>query len=242
MPQLRKFFLVFGIIIVFYEFVASIQQEVSKKPKPVERQRRLKIEKEYFLTADAGKTQNGGWLGRLLEGDHAAFAEFVEKYKEMVFLCCRTLGLREDEADDVASETFMAAYRGISRYRGQAKLSTWLWRIAYHQGVNYLRKNRRKQELLAEPAGQLADSKEQQPAAALQHREEKRIVWEAVRRLPRLWAMVTVLFYREQKSIKEIAKIMRVRQNTVKTYLFRGRKRLKEIVGPILGEGIDVGR
>jgi len=192
------------------------------------------------LAGDAGKTQQEGWLGRLLKGDHAAFAEFVDKYKEMVFLCCRTLGLREDEADDVASETFMAAYRGISRYRGQAKLSTWLWRIAYHQGVNYLRKNRRVKQLLAEPVGQLADSKEQRPAAALQQREEERIVWEAVGRLPRLWAMATILFYREEKNVKEIAKIMRVRQNTVKTYLFRGRKRLKELLADVPGEGIDV--
>ncbi len=192
------------------------------------------------MAGDAGKTQQEGWLGRLLKGDHAAFAEFVDKYKEMVFLCCRTLGLREDEADDVASETFMAAYRGISRYRGQAKLSTWLWRIAYHQGVNYLRKNRRVKQLLAEPVGQLADSKEQRPAAALQQREEERIVWEAVGRLPRLWAMATILFYREEKNVKEIAKIMRVRQNTVKTYLFRGRKRLKELLADVPGEGIDV--
>jgi len=79
-----------------------------------------------FLADEARKKQDEGWLDKLLAGDHQAFAEFVEKYKEMVFLCCRTLGLREDEIEDAASETFMAAYKGISRYRGQAKLGTWL--------------------------------------------------------------------------------------------------------------------
>ncbi len=193
-----------------------------------------------FLADEARKKQDEGWLDKLLAGDHQAFAEFVEKYKEMVFLCCRTLGLRENEIDDVASETFMAAYSNIRRYRGQAELGTWLWRIAYCQGVNYLRKRRRKSQFLAEPDEQIADSKKHEPSVTAQGKETEKIVWEAVGRLPRLWAVATVLFYREGKNIKEIAKIMRVRQNTVKTYLFRGRKRLKELLAEVLGEGIDV--
>jgi len=181
------------------------------------------------------------WLQLLRSGDHRAFAEFIDKYKGMVFLCCRTLGLREDEAEDVASETFLAAYNGLRRYRGQAKLSTWLWRIAYRQGVNYLRKNRRKWQLFAEQDEQLASSQEQGPAAAIQSKEEEEIVWDAVKQLPKLWAVAIVLSYREEKSISEIAKIMKKRKNTVKTYLFRGRKRLKELLADILGEDTDVG-
>lgn len=190
-----------------------------------------KRRKGTFLADEARKKRDERWLGKLLARDHEAFAEFVDKYKEMVFLCCRTLGLREDEIEDVASETFMEAYKGIRRYRGQAELSTWLWRIAYRQGVNYLRKNRRENQLLAEQDEQLADSRDIQMLARLESKEQAELVWEAVERLPRLWAMATVLFYREEKNIKEIAKIMRVRQNTVKTYLFRGRKRLKELLG-----------
>ena len=190
---------------------------------------------------EVGKKQSEGWLGRLRAGDHTAFAEFVDKYKEMVFLCCRTLGLIGDEAEDVASETFLAAYKAITRYRGQAELSTWLWSIAYRQGVNYLRKNRKDKQLLAELNGQLANSKEQGPAVAVQYKEEKRLVWQAVKKLPRLWAMAVILHYGQEKSITDIAKIMRMKENTVKTYLFRARKRLKEIIGPILGGDIDVG-
>jgi hypothetical protein len=52
------------------------------------------------LAEAAGKKHSKGWLGRLVAGDHEAFAEFVDKYKETVFLCCRTLGLRTDEAED----------------------------------------------------------------------------------------------------------------------------------------------
>jgi len=183
--------------------------------------------------------QKDNWLRLLRSGDHQAFAEFIDKYKETVFLCCRRLGLREDDVEDVASDTFLAAYKGLSRYSGRAELGTWLWSIAYRQGINYLRKNKRQWLLEAEPDEQIAGSKEHEPAATAQSKETEKVVWEAVERLPRLWAMVVILHYREQKSITDIAKIMQAKENTVKTYLFRARARLREILAAAFGEDID---
>jgi len=191
------------------------------------------------------------WLRLLRSGDHGAFAQFIDKYKETVFFCCRRLGLREDEAEDVASETFLAAYNGLSRYKGRAKLSTWLWSIAYRQAVSYLRKNRRQSktpsnmgwQLEAGPdeSRQVGSSEVQEPVMTIQGKETKKIVWEAVELLPRLWAMAVILYYREEKSIIDIAKIMRTKENTIKTYLFRARQRLKKALAPAFGEDIDVG-
>ena len=177
---------------------------------------------------------------RLLKsGDHQAFTEFIDKYKESVFMCCRRLGLRDDQAEDVASETFLAAYRGLGRYSGRAELSTWLWSIAYRQAVSYLRKNRRHRQLEAEPDEQIAGSKEQEPSAAMQGKETESLVWAAVDRLPRLWALAAILYYREQKSVADIGRIMRTKENTVKTYLFRAREKLKETLAPVFGEEAD---
>ncbi len=185
--------------------------------------------------------QEADWLSLLRSGDHNAFARFIDKYKELVFLCCRRLGLREDEAEDVASETFLAAYKALRRYGGQAQLSTWLWSIAYRQAVNHLRKNRRQWQLEIEPDEEIASNEEQGPAAALQSEEQQEIVWQAVDRLPRLWAMAVVLYYREEKSIADIARIMRAKESTVKTYLFRGRERLRQVLERAFGEDTDVG-
>jgi len=182
------------------------------------------------------KGQNDEWLELLRSGDHKAFGQFIDKYKESVFLCCRRMGLREDEVEEVASETFLAAYNGLSRYSGRAELGTWLWAIAYRQAVSYLRKNRRHRQLEAEPEKLIAGSREKGPAEAIQDKETEKIIWEAVEQLPRLWAMAIILFYREGKSIADIAKIMQMRKNTVKTNLFRGRERLKQILAAALGE------
>lgn len=175
----------------------------------------------------------------LRSGDHRAFAELIDKYKETVFLCCRKLGLAEDQVEDVASETFLAAYKGLRRYASRAELSTWLWSIAYRKAVSFLRKNRMHRLLEAELDEQMADNNEPGPAAVLQGRETAKIVWAAVDRLPRLWAVAVILFYREQKSIAEIAEIMRANENTVKTYLFRARERLRTALAPAFGDQID---
>jgi len=152
------------------------------------------------------------------------------------------MGLSEDEAEDVASETFLAAYKGLRRYAGRAELSTWLWSIAYRQAVSFLRKNRRGRLPEGEPDGQIADGNNCGPAAVLQGKETEKTVWAAVDRLPRLWAVAVILFYREQKSIADITKIMRANENTVKTYLFRARERLKTALAPAFGDQIDADR
>jgi RNA polymerase sigma-70 factor (ECF subfamily) len=213
---------------------------VSKKAKPVGFLPRLIGKRERFLAEQAGIRDPGGRLGKLLAGDHEAFAEFVEKYKNQVFLCCRTLGLRDDEAEDVASETFLAAYKGLGRYKGRAELGTWLWTIAYRQGVNYLRRSRRWRKFLAQAQAEPANAGGPQIDEGLESTEQAELVWRAVDRLPRLWAMAIVLHYRQGKTTSQIAKIMSKRQNTIKTYLFRGRQRLKALLAGALREDIDV--
>jgi RNA polymerase sigma factor (sigma-70 family) len=216
--------------------VASVKK-VSRKMKLIKFTTRLTLERSVLLADEDHEKPE--WLRLLCTGDHGAFAEFVDEYKGQVFLCCRTLGLRDDEADDVASETFLAAYRAIARYRAQAELGTWLWSIAYRQAVNYLRKNRRPCESIG-PKGD--NTQQDQTTRALYENEQQELVWDAVKRLPRPWAVAVILYYRQEKGIREIAEIMRTRQNTVKTYLFRARMKLKELLPDVLGEDIYEGR
>ena len=198
-----------------------------------------KKKKKSFLADEASQAQCGGWQAELLAGDHTAFAEFVDKYKEMVFLCCRTLGLTEAEAEDAAGETFLAAFKSLKKYKGKSELSTWLWRIAYFKSVDYLRRNNRISRLSGEIEAEIADNREQTPTAAAENSEQTEKIWAAVDKLPRLWAVVVILYYRQEKSVRDIAKIMRIRENTAKTYLFRARKALKLILAPMAGENID---
>lgn len=180
-------------------------------------------------------------MNLLRSGDHQAFGEFIDKYKETVFLCCRRLGLKADEVEDVASETFMAAYKALGRYRAASELSTWIWGIAYRKGVDHLRKNQRQRRLILEAADAALEDGTG-PATAVQGREREKVVWGAVGRLPRLWALAVILHYREGKTLADIAKIMDNKENTIKTYLFRGREKLRKMLAGPFGEDFDAGK
>ncbi|MDD5011424.1 MAG: RNA polymerase sigma factor [Phycisphaerae bacterium] len=178
------------------------------------------------MADESEQNKRNGLIRRLQSGDSTAFADFIVRYQQQVFLCCRTLGLNTTEAEDVASETFMAAYQGIEKYTGKAKLSTWLWKISYNKAISYLRQKIRRQKLqekLQDEYTEIQKSEDSSP--------EAEIVWGAVQKLSQDQAMAIVLFYRQEKSIKEIANIMKKGQNTIKIHLFRGREKLKELLG-----------
>jgi RNA polymerase sigma factor (sigma-70 family) len=177
------------------------------------------------VALDAGKNEKDGFLYRLVSGDSRAFADFVKKYQQEVFLCCRTLGLSNDESEDVASESFMAAYQGIRKFAGKSKLNTWLWKITYYKSINYLREKIRRHNL-----HEKLQKNYQQETTRENFSENDESVWNAVKKLPADQAMAIILFYRQDKSIKEIANIMRKNQNTIKINLFRGREKLKELL------------
>jgi len=179
------------------------------------------------LADETGQNKRVGLIHRLRSGERRAFAEFVEKYQQQIFLCCRTLGLNTAEAEDVASETFLAVYQGIGKYTGKAKLSTWLWKITYNKAISYLRQKIRNYKLQQNLQSHYKDEQTAAPSGD----DNAEIVWDTVKKLPQDQAMAIVLFYRQEKSIKEIADITKKSQNTVKTNLFRGREKLKELLG-----------
>jgi RNA polymerase sigma factor (sigma-70 family) len=185
------------------------------------------------LTGEPIEPLDRVWLNKLRKQDHAAFAELVRLYHPMVFLCCRTLGLQDAEAEDIAGETFMAAYKEIKTFRQDAKLSTWLWSIAYRRGISYIKSRRKVTSLSDCSDDQTPQPQQKTPTANLEQGELADFLWKAVESLPRFWAVAVVLFYREEKTVSEIACIMQTPENTVKTYLFRARKRLKEVCSPL---------
>ena len=188
------------------------------------------------MAQSTGPRQDENRLRLLRAGDACAFERFVKQYQESVFLCCRMLGLNGTETEDIAAETFLTAYKKLNKYTRKAKLSTWLWKITYCKCVDHLRKTKRKRRLHAELSERTDRNYSVDAAIAIENKELTQLVWQAVEKLPCLWATAIVLFYREEKTILEIANIMKKRKNTVKTYLYRGRKRLKALLCGTIGE------
>jgi len=200
--------------------------------------RKFLIDMEGTLLTNRDKQYNEQELViNLQKGDETAFVELIKQFETSIFLCCRSLGLNESEAEDAASETFLAAYEGINKYQGKSGLGTWLWKIAYWKSVDCLRRRKRLRQNASNLSEDIADSRNYN--LTIEQKETVEIIWEKVNQLPKLWSLAIILFYREGKNISEISTIMNVKKETVKTYLFRGKKKLSTILKKIFKEELD---
>lgn len=163
-------------------------------------------------------------IAQLKQGDAHAFAQFITAYQDMVFACCRALGLSKHDVEDAASETFLAAWQSIGKFNEKSKLSSWLWSIAYHKAIDCRRQ--KHPCAVSDDSGPSIAPSHENISDSLENGEQSDRVWQAVRNLTTSQAAVIVLYYREEKSIEEIAAILTMPQNTVKTHLHRGRKEL----------------
>lgn len=168
------------------------------------------------------------WVRNLRVGDPAACEEFAQGVRPMVLSCCRHLGLTADAAEDVTGETYLSVLKGLSSFKDRARVSSWIWTIAYRQTVNHIRRCGRERRI--PPPGENHEPDATEPGQLAEARElQQRLHW-AVEQLPESWAQAIRLYYWQSQSTREIAQTMQVRDGVVRAYLFRGRNRLRTLL------------
>jgi RNA polymerase sigma-70 factor, ECF subfamily len=163
---------------------------------------------------------------KLRRGDPDEFARFVGAHQRVVFALCQSQGLTPADAADIAAEVFSVAYRALGSFRGESRLSTWVYRIAHRTIVRHRRQRRAHERLPADLADETADG----PAAPSEARETSAQVWAAVARLEPNQTAVVELFYRQGWSVETIAAVLEKPEGTVKTLLHRARQELKRLL------------
>jgi RNA polymerase sigma factor (sigma-70 family) len=169
-------------------------------------------------------------ISRVLKGEQNAYAELVNRYQAYVFtLVLRMIKSRED-AEEVAQDVFIKAYRSLADFRGDSKFSTWLYTIANTTSITFLRKKKLDVHSLDnEKVFEVADSKDSGFRANLVEQKSRvNMVNEAIAMLSPDDAEIITLFYKAEQNLEEISRILRLETNTVKVRLHRARTRLKE--------------
>ncbi len=166
---------------------------------------------------------------RAQQGNQDAFAELVTRHQRYVYNLAFRLLRSTDEAEDLAQEAFVRAWRGLGNFRGEAKFTTWLYRIVTN--LCYSRLAGLRRQLLsveADDADLLALSPENDPPAVVEAAERRAVLHRHIAALPEKYQVVITLFYLQEFSYQEIAQVLGVPLGTVKTHLFRARERLKQ--------------
>ncbi|WP_198652047.1 RNA polymerase sigma factor [Chitinophaga deserti] len=165
---------------------------------------------------------------RVLEGEREAFSIIVERTEKLVIhIISGMVPLREDR-QDIAQDVYLKAFRSLSGFRYEAKLSTWIARITYNTCVNHLRKKRLP--LIAPATIEAADIPEAagDPLTLLSARQLTFILQQAITRLSPLYNTLITLYHQANMSITEIAQITDLPEGTVKSYLYRARKLMQQ--------------
>jgi RNA polymerase sigma-70 factor (ECF subfamily) len=176
--------------------------------------------------AEAGDAPR--FLDRLRAGDAPAFEELVMTYQHRVFgVALRMLGNRA-EAEEVAQEAFVRAHRALGDFRGDAKLSTWLFAITSRLCLNRLASGERRLVRQGEDALLRLSDAGPRPDAALERRELETALGRAIAELPEDRRIVVMLRDLEGLSYEEIAEVLELELGTVRSRLHRARADLKE--------------
>lgn len=169
-------------------------------------------------------------------GDEEAFAELVRRHQRRVFNLARALTGNEDEAEDLAQETFIRAFRGLGRFRGDSAFTTWLYRIT----VNVFRSRRTRQSLWSrlwsrEIEGRHVIRADPSPAAGLEADLVRRdLIDKALAVVPPDLRLAVTLRDVEGLEYREIAEVMGVPIGTVMSRIFRGRQRLRAALASLM--------
>ena len=184
---------------------------------------------------------------RVKRGDTAAFAGLVEKYKQPIInLCWRTLG-DPTEAEDLAQNAFVQAYKSAARYEASAKFSTWLFTIARNLCLNEIRRRSRHpadsldqtyEDSDDQPMHQVEDRRVTAPPDELLRGELEDKVEEAILSLPENQRTALLLCRQDELSYEEMAKILDCSVSAVKSLIHRGRETIKQTLKPYLQTGV----
>lgn len=168
---------------------------------------------------------------RCVAGDEHAQNAFVARYAGLVFSVCRRRGLAHDAAEDVAQDVLIEAFRALPRFRGDARLSTWLFTLASRHAAHYLRSPVRRQLALGQPGDAGFPEPELSPSPGLEaraiERDRQTRVRAAVESLAEPARSVLLAYYVAELSVAEIARELRLAPGTVKSHLHRGRRAMR---------------
>ena len=156
-----------------------------------------------------------------------AFERLVPAYRRRVFGLAYSLLRDRGAADDVAQEVFVKLWQALPRYDGRAQLSTWIYAITRNTAVSAMRKRRRSLSLSDPVVEQEVESRGALPAAD----PADDGLWREVASLPDKQRQAVTLYYQEERPVEEVAAMMGLPVNTVKTHLHRARARLATALG-----------
>jgi len=177
-------------------------------------------------------------LNHIQNNKTTGFKLLVEEYQALVINTCYGFVHNRQDAEDIAQDVFIEVYRSLENFRGQSKLSTWLYRIAVNKSLNHIRDNKKNNWLKSldilfdddSNTKTLApnDAENNMPDKITENKETGSYIYQAINTLPDNQKIAFTLSKYEDLSYKEIADVMKLSISSVESLLFRAKKNLQK--------------
>ena len=210
----------------------AVTRYASRAPRPTA---------HTVSAANRLERSEGDLIARIKGGDVEAFYELVRPYERAVFLAALSLVKNDADAEEVAQEAILKAFKNLSRFREEAKFSTWLIQISINEAKMKLRKDRRHLYESME-AGQQNDEGDyipkdfadwrDIPSEALEQKELRKALTRALDSLPEKYRTVLILRDVQHLTITETAQVLGLSEANVKTRLCRARLQMRDALAP----------
>ena len=177
------------------------------------------------------------FIKQLQAGKETAFRQLLDDYQQKVFGTCISFIPNKEDAEDVAQEVFLEIFKSISKFKGNSKLSTWIYRIATNKCLEFIRKKNTKkrfafmQTILGNeiPIDKTSYFTEfNHPGILLENKEKSTTIFKAINTLPESQRVIFTLAKIDDKSYQEIVEITGKSLSSVESVMFRAKKSLQE--------------
>ena len=176
-------------------------------------------------------------IQQLRAGDEGAFKSLVANYQDLVYNTAVGIVQNSEDAEDVAQEVFIQVYRSIDQFKGDARLSTWIYRITTTKALDHIRSRKRKKRFafitsLFGPNDELVHEPVDfhHPGVALDRKEQAALLFRMIEQLPENQKVAFTLHKTEELSYQEIADVMQLSVSAVESLLFRARQNLRKLL------------
>jgi len=169
-------------------------------------------------------------IEQTLAGNQAAYADLVKRHQRFVFTLAMRFAKGREDAEEIAQDCFIKAYRSLASFQQNSKFSTWLYSIVYTTAMTFLRKKRIDTSSIDDDATclQIESKPGSYDVNNIENKSRSFYVNQAIEQLLPDDATIITMFYKGEQSLEEIAQVLGIEANTVKVKLFRARQRLKD--------------
>jgi RNA polymerase sigma-70 factor (ECF subfamily) len=169
-------------------------------------------------------------IDSVINGNDSDYSIIIDRYKNKAFSMLKRMLKNEFDAEEVLQDCFLKAYHSLNNFKGEAKFSTWFYRIVYNTALTKLSSKKRKIETEMSSIEEHFNLESDYNSVDIEKKDLSEFIKDTINKLPERFSAIISMFYLNEMSIEEISEVMQISVSNVKVMLHRSRNSLRDLI------------